>query len=82
MKKKVKLVYLNENIKETKKLMIISYENFEKVSDEMSFYKMAFNNICNHFDDCNGCPYATYEEEDKCFNQYLKENDPEIELDI
>lgn len=82
MKKKVKLVYLNENIKETKKLMVISYENFEKVSNEMGFYKMAFQNVCDNQDDCESCPYKKYEEEDKCFNEYLRENNPEIELDI
>lgn len=78
---KFKLSYLHENRQKESKIILNSYSNFEKFTNEMSFYRMAFNNVCNHYVECDNCPYLKYVEEDKCFNKYLEENDKEIELD-
>lgn len=78
---KFKLSYLHENREKESKVLLKTYNNFEKFTDEISFYKMAFNNICNNYIECDSCPYFEYEKEDKCFIKYLSENDKEIELE-
>ena len=78
---KLKLSYLHENRQEESKLILRTYNNFEKFTEEISFYKMAFNNICNNYIECDNCPYFEHEKEDRCFEKYLSENDKEIELE-